>query len=83
MNIEDMIEGGETKRVEFKESLRLKSEIGKTVSSFSNAEGGTIVVGVTDSGELTGVELGENSLERLANQIKQHTDPKIYPKIHS
>ncbi len=83
MNVDRLIQGGETKRMEFKESLKLKTEIGRSISSFSNAEGGTIIVGVTDSGKVTGVQLGQNTLERLANQIKQHTDPQIYPRMHS
>lgn len=37
-----LISGGENERLEFKESLRLKEEIGQVVSAFSNANGGSI-----------------------------------------
>ncbi len=79
--LKELIQGGESAEVEFKESLSLSEPIGKTVSSFSNANGGTIIIGVTDSGKINGVDIGENTLEQLANRIKQHTDPKIYPSI--
>ncbi len=81
--LKELIHEGESAEVEFKESLSLSEPIGKTISSFSNANGGTLIIGVTDSGEIKGVELGENTLEQLANRIKQHTDPKIYPSINT
>ena len=79
--LKELIRGGESAKVEFKGSLNLSEPIGKTISGLSNASGGTLIIGITDSGEIKGVELGENTLEQLANRIKQHTDPKIYPAI--
>ena len=35
--------------MEFKESLRLKDEIGETVSAFSNSDGGAVIIGVSNS----------------------------------
>ncbi|MGB7533846.1 MAG: RNA-binding domain-containing protein [Halobacteriota archaeon] len=49
MDIEELIERGETQSVEFKESLGLKDEIGETVSAFSNSDGGTVIIGVSNS----------------------------------
>lgn len=40
-----------------------------------------IVIGVSDSGKVLGVEIGKDTIERLANQIPQNTDPKILPSI--
>ncbi len=79
--LKELIQGGESDDLEFKDSLKLNNEIGQTVSGFSNSNGGTILVGVTDTGEVSGVEIGDSTLERLANQIKQNTDPQTYPKI--
>jgi len=75
------IEKGESETVELKESLSLKNEIGETVSAFSNTNKGTIIIGVSDSGSIIGVEVGKKTLEGLANYIKQNTDNHIYPKI--
>jgi ATP-dependent DNA helicase RecG len=79
MGIKELIDKGETQSLEFKESLRLKDEIGETVSAFSNSDGGTVIVGVSDSGGVPGVDIGKNSLEELANYIKRNTDPRIFP----
>ncbi|MCK4398855.1 MAG: putative DNA binding domain-containing protein [Methanophagales archaeon] len=72
---------GETQSLEFKESLRLKDEIGETVSAFSNSDGGTVIVGVSNSGAVPGVDIGKNSLEELANYIKRNTDPQVFPSV--
>ena len=64
----------ESETVEFKPSLSQINEIVETVSAFSNTKGGTIQVGVSDNGEIVGVDVGKNTIERLANQIKQNTD---------
>ena len=71
----------ESETVEFKESLSLKSEIGETVSAFSNTNRGKIIIGISDAGRIIGVEVGKKTLEGLANYIKQNTDNHIYPKI--
>ncbi|MEA3515283.1 MAG: helix-turn-helix domain-containing protein [Nanoarchaeota archaeon] len=79
--LQRLIENGESETVEFKESLSLKNEIGETVSAFSNTNKGTIIIGISDSGRIIGVEVGKKTLEGLANYIKQNTDNHIYPKM--
>jgi len=79
--LQRLIEKGESETVEFKESLSLKSEIGETVSAFSNTNKGKIIISVSDSGKIIGIEVGKKTLEGLANYIKQNTDNHIYPKI--
>ncbi|NOR78878.1 MAG: hypothetical protein GQ523_10825 [Methanophagales archaeon] len=81
MDIEELIERGETQDLEFKESLRLKDEIGETVSAFSNSDGGVVLAGVSDGGGVTGVDSGKNTLEELANYIKRNTDPQVFPSV--
>ena len=49
MDLKELIEREESQDLEFKESLRLKDEIGETVSAFSNSDGGTVIVGVSNS----------------------------------
>ena len=81
MYLKELIERGETQSLEFKESLRLKDEIGETVSAFSNSDGGTVIVGVSNSGGVLGVDIGKNTLEELANYIKRNTDPQVFPSV--
>jgi len=51
MGMKELIDKGETQNLEFKESLRLKEEIGETVSAFSNSDGGVVLAGVSNSGD--------------------------------
>ena len=67
--------------MEFKESLRLKEEISQAVSAFSNANGGSILIGVSNDGKVIGVDIGRNTVEELANYIKRNTDPAIFPSV--
>jgi len=81
MDLKELTHRGESQSLEFKESLKLKDEIGEAVSAFSNSDGGIVVVGVSDSGGIPGVDIGKNTLEELANYIKRNTDPQIFPCI--
>jgi len=67
--------------MEFKKSTREWKEIIETISAFSNTRGGEILVGINNSGEVNGVEIGKNTIEDLTNKIKENTDPEIYPGI--
>jgi len=64
---------GEGQKIEFKTSFQ--KEAIETVVAFANAKGGKVFIGVTDSGEITGVKLNKESLQNWINQIKQSTSP--------
>ena len=81
MDLKKLTGRGESQSTEFKESLRLKDEIGETVSAFSNSDGGVVLIGVSDGGEPIGVDIGGNTIEELANYIKRNTDPQIFPSV--
>jgi len=76
-----LISGGENEGLEFKESPRLKEEICQAVSAFSNANSGSILIGVSNDGKVIGVDIGRNTVEELANYIKRNTDPAIFPSV--
>ncbi len=67
MGLFDMISAGENNLVEFKTTLRydmrtgainkkLEQAILKTIAAFSNAQGGTLIMGVNDDMEIIGLE---------------------------
>ena len=86
--IRALIRSGETDRLEFKSSLRwnLKANRAdknielaclKTMVAFMNTEGGTLLVGVTDEGEVAGIEADmfpneDKFLLHFNNLIKEH-----------
>jgi ATP-dependent DNA helicase RecG len=73
----------EDERTEFKSSLAERKEILETVSAFSNTHGGTVYIGIDPSGKVLGVDIGGRTLENLANEIKQNTDPKVFPSVET
>jgi ATP-dependent DNA helicase RecG len=76
-----MMDKTEGETLEFKRSLSDFDEVLATVSAFSNTKGGTILIGIDDSGEIIGVDLGKRTLEEIASRIAQNTDPRVYPEI--
>ncbi len=81
MNIVKVVNLGESETIEFKTSLSEWRDVVETISAFSNKNGGLIFIGVGDNCEIIGVDCGKRTIENLANQIKQNTDPVIYPSI--
>lgn len=67
ITLEELIAEGEDDELEFKSSLRwdfkeqttnkkLEEVIVKTVAAFANSQGGTLLIGVSDSGDILGLE---------------------------
>jgi hypothetical protein len=74
VSIEDMISEGESDELEFKASLRwdfkegilnkkLEEVILKTVAAFANSQGGTLLIGVDDNGQILGLDHDYQSLD--------------------
>ncbi len=80
--INQLLDKGESETVEFKESLRLLREITQSVCAFANTSGGIVCIGISDKGKIIGVDIGANTIENLANHIKNNTDPQVYPSIN-
>jgi len=81
IKLKDLLKEGESETAEFKPSLSQMDKITESISAFSNTKGGTVVIGVSDEGEVLGVDIGKKTIESLANLVKQNTDPMAYPSI--
>ena len=77
----ELVEKHESEILELKPSLSQTKNIIETVSAFSNTKGGSIIIGADDKGNIIGVDVGEKTIENLANRIKQNTNTQIYPSI--
>lgn len=76
----------ESQNLEFKKSLAERKEILETISAFSNTKGGKILVGIEENKdgsvkEVVGVKIKGKEIENLTNEIKQTTDPIIFPSV--
>ncbi len=77
MHIPDLLKQGENASIEFKEVLVRPESIAKEVVAFANTQGGTLLVGVSDSGEIKGVQ-GEIPHEEYFSNIARNN---IIPSI--
>ena len=75
----ERIAQGESARLEFKSSFQ-KDAI-QTRTGFANSQGGTVLVGVTDAGAVSGVTVGKETLNEWLGQIKSSTSPALIPDI--
>jgi|Deesub1362B_J571_1020462.scaffolds.fasta_scaffold00997_4 ATP-dependent DNA helicase RecG len=79
VDLNELISKGESDTVEFKEYFN--REVIVTAGAFANTRGGAIIIGVSDSGEIKGVDIGKETLREWANQISQSTEPRVIPEV--
>ncbi len=82
MNIVDLqhiISQGESETVEFKQSF--SKAVIETIVAFSNTKGGKVIIGVNDIKDIVGVSVTDETVQKWINEIKQNTEPAIYPII--
>ena len=81
--IQSLIEQGENSSIEFKSSAVRPEGLAREIVAFSNSSGGTILIGVEDNGQITGIKERENLEEWVANVARNNvipaTNPQIYP----
>jgi hypothetical protein len=98
IKLSELLAAGETDAVEFKSTLRVNLHTGqpddkmqvsvlKTIAGFLNARGGTLLVGVDDSGEVLGLDAdgfpNEDKMGlHLVNLIKDRIGEVFLPYVH-
>ncbi len=76
----ELIDGGESLTVEFKEcSSGIKEDVYQTVCSLSNRDGGHIILGVKDNREITGIE--KDRVEQLRERFVRSVRDILYPPL--
>ncbi len=69
----------ESQRVEYKKSFGKEAII--TLTAFSNTDGGSLIIGINDTGTVCGIDIGTETIQRYLNEIKISTYPQIIPKV--
>ena len=77
--IKQRIAQGENTTTEFKENF--DQEVIETAAAFANTDGGIILIGVSDSGEIRGITIGKETLKNWSNRIAQATEPRVSLEI--
>ncbi|MGM0635457.1 MAG: ATP-binding protein [Bacteroidota bacterium] len=75
--LEHIINTGETTTVEFKTNFN--NEVVETLVAFANAQGGKVLIGISNDKNVVGVSLQEESVQNWINEIKQKTAPSLIP----
>lgn len=80
--IREIINNGENSYIEFKEEGIKAKDLAEEIVAFANSEGGTILIGVDDDGNIAGVS--ETLLEeKVMNVCRNNCIPNIIPEFQS
>lgn len=77
IELNELIEGGESDRVEFKRKFSSPEKIAKEMIAFANSKGGRIIFGVDDDKSIIGVESEKSELELISTAAKFYCEPEI------
>jgi hypothetical protein len=99
LSIAELVAGGESTEVEFKSTLRTNLHTGqpderiqlgalKTIAGFLNAQGGTMLVGIADNGDVLGLAPDGFPTEdkmglHLVNLIRDRIGEVFLPYVHA
>lgn len=74
----NIIKNGENSYIEFKEEAVKAKDLAEEFVAFANAEGGTLLIGVSDDGNIKGVT-DEHIEEKIMNICRNNCIPNIIP----
>jgi predicted HTH transcriptional regulator len=80
-DVNELIKSGEGFGLEFKRRISSPEKIARTIISFANTKGGTILFGVDDDGSIVGVESEKSEVEMIEMAGRDFCDPPIHPTM--
>jgi len=83
MNVEDLwnlARAGESAAVEFKRSTGQRTDAAKTVCGMLNGDGGVVLFGVSDTGEVVGQQVTAHTQEEVVQELRK-IDPSVQPRF--
>lgn len=76
-HIRQIASQGESATVEFKKSTAQLQRVFETVCAFLNSGGGTILIGVTDKGQVIGQEISDSTQQSIAHEVSKLEPPAL------
>jgi predicted HTH transcriptional regulator len=83
--LEQLIAQGESTTLEFKRTIEHAARIAKTLVAFANTKGGTLLVGVSDSGNITGISSELQEMQKIEQAARFICEPPVelsYQTVH-
>lgn len=74
--IEILIEQGEHQQLDFKFEVSDSKKIARTLSAFANTDGGRLLIGVKDNGNISGIK-SEEEYYMIEAASEMYTQPKV------
>lgn len=78
--IANLVTQGESETLEFKKTTGERVAAARTACAMLNHRGGVVLIGVANDGTVTGQQVGDGTIERLAEEL-QDIDPPVFPAI--
>jgi len=78
--INELIAAGENKVCEFKRNFNVETI--EALVAFANTNGGKVLIGVNDDGDIVGVNLERETAHNWVNEIKSKTTPQLIPDVN-
>ncbi len=69
----------ENETIEFKTSFN--DEVIISLVAFANTKGGSVFIGISDSGEVIGLQLGKETIAQWINEVKNKTASTVIPDV--
>ncbi len=81
--LKKLVAQGESETLEFKKSTNSRAlvEAGKTICGFLNSNGGCLLFGVTDKGDITGQEVSDKTRIEIAENLLKEFQPHVILQI--
>jgi ATP-dependent DNA helicase RecG len=79
--LKNLVLQGESEALEFKKTTGTLQAIFETVCAFLNGSGGTILIGVSDNGKITGQDVTDKTRQEIANYISR-LEPAAQAYLH-
>ena len=67
---QQLADTGESERLEFKRTTGQRTEAARTVCAFLNGEGGNVLFGVSNAGQLVGQQVADDTLRNLVEALR-------------
>lgn len=77
IDVEQVIERGEGQTLEFKAKMPRPMQLAAAICAFANAEGGNIIIGINDKGEILGLEGEGQDFERAIERVRDLCFPPV------